>query len=105
MSEQIDYEERLPRQPSEGALDWCVQTKFKSEYAIYRDTYYRDPLTGGDNRAKFLLDANACLKNARKTYYLVLVNLRRLKLINRTRSHAVGDMLIKLCHEELLRHS
>lgn len=66
---------------------------------------YRDPLTGGDNRAKFLLDANACLKNARKTYYLVLVNLRRLKLINRTRSHAVGDMLIRLCHEELLRHS
>ena len=46
MSEQIDYEERLPRQPSEGALDWCIQTKFKSEYAIYRDTYYRDPLSG-----------------------------------------------------------
>lgn len=46
MSEQINYEERLPMQPSEGALDWCIQTKFKSEYAIYRDTYYRDPLTG-----------------------------------------------------------
>lgn len=46
MSEQIDYEERLPRQPSEGALEWCIKTKFKSEYAIYRDTYYRDPLTG-----------------------------------------------------------
>ena len=46
MSELIDYEERLPRQPSEGALDWCIKTKFKSEYAIYRDTYYRDPLTG-----------------------------------------------------------
>lgn len=46
MSEQINYEERLPCQPSEGALDWCIQTKFKSEYAIYRDTYYRDPLTG-----------------------------------------------------------
>ena len=46
MSELIDYEERLPRQPSEGALGWCIKTKFKSEYAIYRDTYYRDPLTG-----------------------------------------------------------
>ena len=46
MSEQIDYEGRLPRQPSEGALDWCIRTKFKTEYAIYRDTYYRDPLTG-----------------------------------------------------------
>ena len=34
MSEQIDYEERLPRQPSEGALDWCIQTKFKSEYVF-----------------------------------------------------------------------
>lgn len=66
---------------------------------------YRDPITGGDNRAKFLLEADACLKTAQKPYYLVLVNLRRLKLINRTRSHAVGDMLIRLCHEELLRHS
>ena len=46
MSEQINYEELLPRQPSEGALDWCIKTKFKTEYAIYRDTYYRDPLTG-----------------------------------------------------------
>ena len=46
MSEQINYEERLPRQPSEGALDWCIKTKFESEYAIYRDTYYHDPLTG-----------------------------------------------------------
>ena len=46
MSEQINYEKRLPRQPSEGALAWCIRTKFKTEYAIYRDTYYRDPLTG-----------------------------------------------------------
>jgi len=46
MSEQINYEELLPRQPSEGALDWCIKTKFRHEYAIYRDTYYRDPLTG-----------------------------------------------------------
>lgn len=46
MSEQINYEELLPRQPSAGALDWCIKTKFQSEYAIYRDTYYRDPLTG-----------------------------------------------------------
>ena len=38
MSEQIDYEERLPKQPSEGALDRCSQTNGKAEYAIYRDT-------------------------------------------------------------------
>lgn len=46
MSEQINYEELLPRQPADGALEWCVRTQFKSEYAIYRYTYYRDPLTG-----------------------------------------------------------
>lgn len=46
MSEQINYEELLPRQPSEGALEWCIRDKFRTEYAIYRDTYYRDPLTG-----------------------------------------------------------
>ena len=46
MSEQINYEELLPRQPSEGALEWCIRTKFKAEYAIYRDANWRDPLTG-----------------------------------------------------------
>ena len=37
MAEQMCYEELLPRQPSEGALDWCIQTKFKTGYAIYGD--------------------------------------------------------------------
>lgn len=46
MSEPINYEELLPRQPSEGALEWCIRTKFKAEYAIYRDANWRDPLTG-----------------------------------------------------------
>lgn len=44
--EQICYEELLPRQPSEGALEWCIREKFKEEYAIYRDAWWRDPLTG-----------------------------------------------------------
>ena len=45
MSEQINYEQLLPRQPSEGALEWCIKTKFKQEYAIYRSANWRDPLT------------------------------------------------------------
>lgn len=45
MSEQINYEELLPSQPSAGALEWCIRTKFTTEYAIYRSTYYTDPLT------------------------------------------------------------
>lgn len=46
MAEQMCYEELLPRQPSEGALEWCIREKFKEEYAIYRDAWWRDPLTG-----------------------------------------------------------
>lgn len=46
MSEQINYEQLLPRQPSAGALEWCIKTKFKQEYAIYRDANWRDPLDG-----------------------------------------------------------
>ena len=46
MSEQINYEELLPRQPSPGALEWCIQTKFTKEYLIYRSAWWRDPLTG-----------------------------------------------------------
>ena len=45
MSEQINYEALLPSQPSAGALEWCIRTKFTAEYAIYRSTYYTDPLT------------------------------------------------------------
>lgn len=46
MSEQINYEERLPRQPADGALDWCIRTKFTKEYLIYRNAWWTDPLTG-----------------------------------------------------------
>lgn len=46
MAEQMCYEELLPRQPSAGALEWCIREKFKEEYAIYRDAWWRDPLTG-----------------------------------------------------------
>lgn len=46
MSEQINYEELLPRQPSEGALEWCIRTKFHKEYLIYRSAWWTEPLTG-----------------------------------------------------------
>lgn len=46
MSEQENYEELLPRQPSKGALEWCIKTKFTDEYAIYRDANWRDQLSG-----------------------------------------------------------
>ncbi len=44
--EQICYGELLPRQPSEGALEWCIREKFKAEYAIYKSAWWQDPLTG-----------------------------------------------------------
>ncbi len=46
MSKQMNYEELLPQQPSPGALEWCIQTKFTKEYLIYRSAWWRDPLTG-----------------------------------------------------------
>lgn len=46
MSEQSNYEERLPRQPSEGALEWCIREKFTKEYLIYRNAWWTEPLTG-----------------------------------------------------------
>lgn len=78
---------------------------------------YRDPLTGGTNRAKFLLDAHRLLllhRLARQPFYLLLFNVRRLKLINRTRGHQGGDAIIRhtyrllqsqLHQDELLGHS
>lgn len=46
MSEQINYEEFLPHQPADGALEWCIRTKFTKEYLIYRSAWRTDPLTG-----------------------------------------------------------
>ena len=62
---------------------------------------YRDPLTGGNNRARFIHDAHKLLSHTQAPHYLLLVNVRRLKLINRTRGHRGGDMLIKLCYRDL----
>ena len=59
MSEQVNYEELLPRQPSEGALEWCIRTKFRKEYAIYRNTWYREPLTG-DRKDGVQVNCTAC---------------------------------------------
>lgn len=59
MSEQVNYEELLPRQPSEGALEWCIRTKFSKEYAIYRSACYQDPLTG-ENRNGVRVTCTAC---------------------------------------------
>lgn len=64
---------------------------------------YRDPLTGGNNRAKFIHDAHRLLCLAQVPYYLLLINVRRLKLINRTRGHQGGDALIRLCYKTLSR--
>ncbi|WP_300708135.1 EAL domain-containing protein [uncultured Desulfovibrio sp.] len=67
---------------------------------------YRDPLTGGNNRAKFLHDAHRLLllhRQARHPFYLLLFNVRRLKLINRTRGHQGGDALIR--HTYRLLHA
>lgn len=64
---------------------------------------YRDPLTGGNNRARFIHDAHKLLSHSQAPYYLLLVNVRRLKLINRTRGHRGGDLLIKLCYRALRR--
>ena len=64
---------------------------------------YRDPLTGGNNRARFIHDAHRLLSHTQAPYYLLLVNVRRLKLINRTRGHRGGDLLIKLCYRDLRR--
>ena len=59
MSEQVNYEELLPRQPSEGAMEWCIRTKFRKEYAIYRSACYQDPLTV-ENRHGVRVNCTAC---------------------------------------------
>lgn len=64
---------------------------------------YRDPLTGGNNRARFIHDAHKLLSQTQAPYYLLFVNVRRLKLINRTRGHRGGDLLIRLCYRTLRR--
>ena len=62
-----------------------------------------DPLTGGPNRPRFQMEADALLLRDRTPAVLVCLNICRLKHINVLKGYNTGDFLISRCREELLR--
>ncbi len=61
---------------------------------------YKDPLTGGLNRAKYEEDIDAHLNENRK-FKLVFMDINNLKMINDQQGHSVGDNAIKIFYEQM----
>lgn len=63
----------------------------------YRELAYHDSLTGLLNRASFKKDLEAAIKNAKSensSFYVLLIDLDRFKMVNDTLGHIIGDHVL-----------
>lgn len=70
----------------------------------YRELAYHDTLTGLLNRASFHRDLEATIQFAKKenrSFYILLIDLDRFKMVNDTLGHIVGDLVLKKSAETL----
>jgi diguanylate cyclase (GGDEF)-like protein len=70
----------------------------------YRVLAFQDSLTGLSNRSSFKLDLENAIEKASKdnsSFYILLMDLDRFKMINDTLGHFVGDQLLKFTSEKL----
>lgn len=62
---------------------------------------YTDSVTGGINRARFLLESDEQLLDGADGYVVVSINIRKLVQINRSCGYGSGDWTIRRCYAEL----
>ena len=62
---------------------------------------YTDSVTGGINRARFLLESDELLLGSAEGYVVVSINIRKLVQINRSCGYGSGDWTIRRCYAEL----
>ncbi len=62
---------------------------------------YTDSVTGGINRARFLLESDELLLDGAEGYAVVSINIRKLVQINRSCGYGSGDWTIRRCYAEL----
>lgn len=63
----------------------------------YRELAYHDSLTGLLNRASFQKDLEKAIRNAKRensSFYVLLIDLDRFKMVNDTLGHIIGDHVL-----------
>ncbi|MFD2446895.1 putative bifunctional diguanylate cyclase/phosphodiesterase [Bacillus sp. CGMCC 1.16607] len=82
----------------------AILKKNKNLMSEYKYLAYHDPLTGLENRTKFVEDLNRTLARAKSSHLtmaLILIDLDRFKNVNDTLGHHIGDKLLIEAAERL----
>lgn len=80
------------------ARQLVIIEKNKKLLRNFRDLAYHDSLTGLLNRTSFQMDLESTIKWAKvenSTFFILLIDLDRFKLVNDTLGHFIGDLVLK----------
>lgn len=84
-----------------GLLFWRRGRANRRHLHALEKVAYTDSVTGGINRARFLLESDELLLGGAEGYVVVSINIRKLVQINRSCGYGSGDWTIRRCYAEL----
>lgn len=84
-----------------GLLFWVRGKANRRHFQALEKVAYTDSVTGGINRARFLIDGSSILLEGESGYVVVSINIRKLMQINRSCGYGSGDWAIRRCYAEL----
>lgn len=84
-----------------GLLFWGRGRANRRHLQALEKVAFTDSVTGGINRARFLIDGSGILLEGEVGYVVVSINIRKLMQINRSCGYGSGDWAIRRCYAEL----
>ena len=82
-------------------LNWAVTIRFKNYQRRLEGLAFIDPVTGGNNLNRFLLDAGKAIEEMPENYMMVSMDVQDFKMINDVYGRAEGDRTLAYIYRTL----